>query len=59
MIHPSVLLTRASVAIQKHKKKTKCRRNEYMHLRALKENIHYIKNITFQEQRQACAVEDA
>jgi len=30
-----------------------------MHLRALKENIHYIKNITFEEQIQACAVEDA
>jgi hypothetical protein len=31
-----------------------------MHLCALKENIHYLKkNIKFEEQRQACAVEDA
>jgi hypothetical protein len=30
-----------------------------MHLCALKENIHYVNNITFEEQRQACAGEDA
>jgi hypothetical protein len=30
-----------------------------MHLCALQENMDYLKNITFEEQRQACAVEDA